>query len=392
MYRCKAKLKAEGSWGPPDLLYDLILQRYAPWKFGGQKLKGAENSARLLEDDVFVRHILLDQIASREPKPYLTAEEVQQIIDWKVFHGRFHAALLKDVENLKDSVASRITSEAFALLKEKNMEEAIKTLCEMRGIGVIGASAILSFAYPRLCAYMAEELFDALLGVKDIRGEKNQIEACKELAATCAAFAAELNRHNNSSGSATSSSSSSASSSGRPWTAADVGRAVWARIYAGRLGSELEKGDKCGIKSEGGKREAPPEHDGAEDPPNDKEGDCGGSSSSSSSSGSHAAAAPRASPPPPSDRAEQHHQQGDEEQEPEELDEIALMFREYSKPKAKPAAVAVAAPAPGTTAPEVGSKRKQPSADKPGEGEDEDKGGGGASGGGGRGSSGKRAK
>ncbi|KAF2437108.1 hypothetical protein EJ08DRAFT_667129 [Tothia fuscella] len=137
---------------------------------------------------------------------WLEKVELQQLVDWKLHHGTYRPSLAKlvasnsggDVKSITEAALSGFTSGGRQQDSSKRLNDALKTLTKLKGIGPATASLILSSFDPENIPFFSDELFRWLHwdgknnegktdGIKQVgKGWSRQIGyTAKEYAALC---------------------------------------------------------------------------------------------------------------------------------------------------------------------------------------------------------------
>lgn len=176
----------------------------------------------LIDLDRFLYQELKDRVMSRTP-PHITHEEISDIMKWKLARGQMRplqklvesnstgaveSATTRCLESILASSSSSSSSTPSSSSTSINWENGLTALCELKGIGVATATAILSVFVPEHCPFMADEVIDA--AVIDEKRDYT-LKIYKKLQRLLVQKAEELN---------------SSCSSGS-WTAEKVGKALW---------------------------------------------------------------------------------------------------------------------------------------------------------------------
>jgi hypothetical protein len=168
---------------------------------------GLQDAAELVALDQFWREDYPKAVATRAP-PHVTKAELTQVMTWKLKRGKMRPLLHLIAENTPEAVVAASTRAcahimpAGAAVSAGDVEAALAALCVLRGVGPATASALLAPLCPAGAPFMADEAMDAVLG----RGWSYTAADYRRFAAGCRGQAAQL---------------------GPPWTAEDVGRALW---------------------------------------------------------------------------------------------------------------------------------------------------------------------
>lgn len=101
----------------------------------------------------------------------ITSEELVQLVEWKLKHGKFRPSLLKLAKENDDNKVRNTTTAAFAHLASaqrnkpgedlpwKGVELAMSDVVELRGVGPATASLVLSCYDPNSVPFFSDELF-----------------------------------------------------------------------------------------------------------------------------------------------------------------------------------------------------------------------------------------
>ncbi|GBL86448.1 hypothetical protein AVEN_164604-1 [Araneus ventricosus] len=125
------------------------------------KKGGPEELIRL---DTWYQEQLPKIIHSRKP-PYITHEELIQIVKWKLMRGKFRPRLTDLVRINTESSVLAISKKAFRK-QPKELSQAITALTNLKGVGPATASAILTAAFPDDVPYMADESMLSTPGIE----------------------------------------------------------------------------------------------------------------------------------------------------------------------------------------------------------------------------------
>lgn len=100
-----------------------------------QKIKNIQKYINLYDTENYLFEIIAPKVKKRG---YLTFDDFYKICMWK-------STRPKNRYLTNNSVVEKITKRALA---EKNEEKRIKILCELNGVGIATASALLTILYP----------------------------------------------------------------------------------------------------------------------------------------------------------------------------------------------------------------------------------------------------
>lgn len=119
-----------------------------------------------------------------DSSPSISKSDLIQIIQWKFAKGRPRPYMNKIKANTDKDVKEH-SKAAFSAAKASNIDGAFDELMTLKGVGIAGASAVLSLYRPDLYAFMDDEVVEALYNGKraytraiyDVMNEK-----CTEIA------------------------------------------------------------------------------------------------------------------------------------------------------------------------------------------------------------------
>ncbi|KAH9516213.1 hypothetical protein DERF_006967 [Dermatophagoides farinae] len=127
------------------------------------KLKADQRSSKkggpeeFIKLDTWFREKLPQMIHSRKD-PHVLYEELVQIAKWRLMMGKYRPKMLDLVRINTETSVVNITRKAFKKLQhQKNLQQAITQLVNLKGIGPSTASAVLAAAYPEEAPFMSDE-------------------------------------------------------------------------------------------------------------------------------------------------------------------------------------------------------------------------------------------
>nr|XP_027197287.1 uncharacterized protein LOC113791681 [Dermatophagoides pteronyssinus] len=107
--------------------------------------------------DTWFREKLPQMIHSRKD-PHVLYEELVQIAKWRLMMGKYRPKMLDLVRINTETSVVNITRKAFKKMHhQKNLQQAITQLVNLKGIGPSTASAVLAAAYPEQAPFMSDE-------------------------------------------------------------------------------------------------------------------------------------------------------------------------------------------------------------------------------------------
>ncbi|KAK6130565.1 hypothetical protein DH2020_035711 [Rehmannia glutinosa] len=201
----------------------------------------------LISLDDFYRGELPDLLHKRDPKPYITTDELSKLMQWKLARGKWRPRLLSFVSSLDDAVVRDASRKAFASLPD--VSKAVSELTVLKGVGPATASAVLAAYTPDVAPFMSDEAMMAVIGdAKDyslkryvVFAEKMQAKAKNKLLKMISEF----------DGTSLSISDQSfqiqleeLSSSDDLFTPSDVERALWSSTVSAKVKTMSTKPDE----------------------------------------------------------------------------------------------------------------------------------------------------
>merc|ERR1712018_903296 len=138
-------------------LYDQALRAKAE-----SKSSKPENVVKL---DKWYQNELPKKIKSRGKDAHLVHDELVQTIKWKLARGKFFPQLTNLVRINTPKAVQTESRKAFRKLP--NVEQAISTLTNLKGVGTTLASAVLAAGAPHIAPFMADE---CLLSMPEVDG------------------------------------------------------------------------------------------------------------------------------------------------------------------------------------------------------------------------------
>ncbi|MCO5569197.1 hypothetical protein L7F22_022907 [Adiantum nelumboides] len=192
----------------------------AAWQ---QQLEGyasfieALKKPKLQELDDFYTRSLPSLVQQRHPSPFMTAQELVKVVQWKLSRGKWRPKLLSFASALTDNEVKTASLGSFLALPD--LKVAINALTALKGVGPATASAVLAAAAPDVAPFMSDEAMIAVMGsVKDYTLKQYLLYAeklqCK---------AQELTK-----------------SSGKEFSPSDLERALWCAAMEKRFPRSME--------------------------------------------------------------------------------------------------------------------------------------------------------
>merc|ERR1712012_637283 len=139
-------------------LYDKALRLKAE-----SKSSKPENVIKL---DKWYQNELPKKIKSRGKDAHLVHDELVQTIKWKLARGKFFPQLTNLVRINTPKAVQTESRKAFRKLP--NVEQAISTLTNLKGVGTTLASAVLAAGAPHMAPFMADECLLAMPDVESL--------------------------------------------------------------------------------------------------------------------------------------------------------------------------------------------------------------------------------
>ena len=122
------------------------------------------------ENDRWLHEDFPNLVQERTPM-HMTKTELFRVVDWKFQRGVRRHQLVKKYQDLTEEEIQHHSTEAFAYLlspSKTRIEDAMKAISRLNGVGPATASAILSPLCNEL-PYMTDEVLEALTGKRDYK-------------------------------------------------------------------------------------------------------------------------------------------------------------------------------------------------------------------------------
>ncbi|XP_027368139.1 uncharacterized protein LOC113874117 [Abrus precatorius] len=188
-----------------------------------------KNKPNLVSLDEFYCNHLPSLLHERNPNPFITSQELSNLMQWKLTRGKWRPRLLDFVSSLDDVVVKSASEKAFQSLPD--ISKAVSELTVLKGVGPATASAVLAAFAPHLTPFMSDQAMEAALGNSKDYSLKQYLIFANKLQSK----AKEL------------------SSEGVSYTASDVERALWSFAVGKSSAPERNEGPKTN-PSRGSKR------------------------------------------------------------------------------------------------------------------------------------------
>jgi hypothetical protein len=137
------------------LVWERIAQQYKPMlvEQKGEDLVAMDNWCEKLS-------VKLQSVSSS-----ISKDELVKIIEWKFAKGR-PRPYMKKIKANSDKEVKEWSRAAFLEAQNGDINSALNEITKLQGVGVAGASAILSLRRPDLVAFMDDEVIEALYSGK----------------------------------------------------------------------------------------------------------------------------------------------------------------------------------------------------------------------------------
>lgn len=185
---------------------------------GYASLLQALSKPNLQELDQFYMRTLPNLLQERQPSPFITAQELAKVVQWKLSRGKWRPKLLSYAQSLAEEDVKKASMASFSALPD--LKAAISALSALKGVGPATASAVLAVAAPQIAPFMSDEAMIAVLGgVKDYTLRQYLLFADK-----LQRKAQELTKSND-----------------KPFMVSDLERALWCAALEKRFPKAVEK-------------------------------------------------------------------------------------------------------------------------------------------------------
>jgi hypothetical protein len=138
-----------------------------------EKLSEKKQKTKLIElEDIYFRK-LVNTLQQRAADPYLTAIELQNLMEWKLARGKFRPGLLQKVSNNTNMIVEKVTREAFKEIN--NWPVCLNVLVKgLYGVGPATATAILSLLNPQI-PFFSDEASKLILKTNSLKYNVKEI-------------------------------------------------------------------------------------------------------------------------------------------------------------------------------------------------------------------------
>lgn len=96
-----------------------------------------------------------------QDEPFISKEDLIKIIQWKFAKGK-PRQYMKYIQANMDEEVKEYSNKAFREANRGEMDAAINEMTKLKGVGVAGASAVLSLYRPDLFCFMDDEVIESL--------------------------------------------------------------------------------------------------------------------------------------------------------------------------------------------------------------------------------------
>ena len=104
-----------------------------------KQLSTHKSKANLVELDKEYQNLSLE--LRKMKHPYLTKEQLKQVVEWKLARGKFRPTLMKWILSNDSHMIENTTRKGFEL----DFPESLKKCCELKGVGPATATGKSSF-------------------------------------------------------------------------------------------------------------------------------------------------------------------------------------------------------------------------------------------------------
>merc|ERR1711899_20510 len=142
--------------------FDFVFSKYQEALQAKADSKNSKSEI-LIKLDKWYQNELPKKIKSRGKEAHLVHDELVQTIKWKLARGKFRPNLVNLVQMNTPRVVMQETKKAFRKLQKTNdLQSAIQSLCNVKGVGPAMASAVMAAGAPHAAPFMADECLLAM--------------------------------------------------------------------------------------------------------------------------------------------------------------------------------------------------------------------------------------
>ncbi|KAG7153700.1 uncharacterized protein LOC121857152 [Homarus americanus] len=122
---------------------------------------------------------------SRKP-PYITRDELVRLMGWKLSRGKFRPRLMELAGSNSDESVQKASQQGIHLAQKDKIQDAIKALVVLKGIGPATASGILAACVPEKCCFFADEVAHAIPSLASLKYNAAEYEVLNSEMINCA--------------------------------------------------------------------------------------------------------------------------------------------------------------------------------------------------------------
>ncbi|CAM1504074.1 Fc.00g016650.m01.CDS01 [Cosmosporella sp. VM-42] len=141
--------------------FNQLLSQYPALVKAISDSKGGKNGQQTLQElDAYRYGEALEIFCAKKPQRAMELNDVKELVEWKLRHGKFRPTLMKFVTSNDPTAAKEIIQEALEVYQEKSdAQAALDILTKLKGIGPATASLLLTVHDPDEVIFFSDEAF-----------------------------------------------------------------------------------------------------------------------------------------------------------------------------------------------------------------------------------------